>query len=99
MKRSIERAIRRAYKKTDTFPNFTRSRFNRKRNIVERCRIPNERKNRPPLTSSIASNQYTPKKFPICTKNISWKDKKACSKYSPRKLPTFNPPVYIFLRK
>lgn len=54
-----------------TFPDFARYGFTIrwKRKIVER------KEKSSPLTPSIASNQYTPK-IPICTKNVSWENKR-----------------------
>lgn len=80
--------------------HFTRLQIHdRKRNIVERCRIPNERKNRPPLTPSIASNQHAPKKFSFARKILAGKIKKAKIHHENFQSRAFNPSVYIFLRK
>lgn len=80
--------------------HFTRLQIHdRKRNIVERCRIPNERKNRPPLTPSIASNQHAPKKFSFARKILAGKIKKQKFTTKTSNHEHLIPPVYIFLRK
>lgn len=74
---SKERFVAHVKKPIHSQIHFTRLQIHdRKRNIVERCRIPNERKNRPPLTPSIASNQHVPKKFPFARKILAGKIKK-----------------------
>lgn len=74
---SKERFVAHVKKPIHSQIHFTRLQIHdRKRNIVERCRIPNERKNRPPLTPSIASNQHAPKKFSFARKILAGKIKK-----------------------